>query len=55
MLLTACSCNKLGTVGNLGCNVNSGECVCKRNVVGRDCNQCSVSDVIYHWHLQFNS
>lgn len=39
----ACSCNQLGTVGNLGCNVNTGECICKRNVVGRDCNTCAVS------------
>ncbi|KPM03150.1 laminin subunit beta-1-like protein [Sarcoptes scabiei] len=37
----ACSCNQMGTVGNLGCNVNTGECVCKRNVIGRDCNQCA--------------
>ena len=37
----ACSCNQLGTVGNLGCDVVTGECVCKRNVVGRDCNQCA--------------
>ncbi|XP_054168822.1 laminin subunit beta-1-like isoform X2 [Oppia nitens] len=36
-----CTCNQLGTVGNLGCNVHTGECVCKRNVVGRDCNQCA--------------
>lgn len=36
-----CSCNQLGTVGNLGCDVLTGECVCKRNVVGRDCNQCA--------------
>lgn len=36
-----CSCNQLGTVGNMGCNVVTGECVCKRNVVGRDCNQCA--------------
>ena len=36
-----CSCNQLGTVGNQGCDVVSGECVCKRNVVGRDCNQCA--------------
>ncbi|XP_071040425.1 laminin subunit beta-1 isoform X2 [Parasteatoda tepidariorum] len=36
----ACTCNVLGTIGNYGCNVYTGECVCKRNVVGRDCNQC---------------
>ncbi|XP_055926474.1 laminin subunit beta-1-like [Argiope bruennichi] len=36
----ACTCDVLGTIGNFGCNVYTGECVCKRNVVGRDCNQC---------------
>ena len=38
---TACTCNTLGTVGNHGCNANTGECLCKRNVAGRDCNQCA--------------
>ncbi|XP_054721557.1 laminin subunit beta-1-like [Uloborus diversus] len=36
----SCSCNALGTIGSYGCNVYTGECVCKRNVIGRDCNQC---------------
>lgn len=36
----ACTCNLLGTVDNQGCDMNSGECTCKRNVQGRDCNQC---------------
>ncbi|XP_065087000.1 laminin subunit beta-1 isoform X1 [Ochlerotatus camptorhynchus] len=35
-----CSCNILGTVDNAGCNVHTGECICKRLVTGRDCNQC---------------
>lgn len=35
-----CTCNTLGTVGNLGCNMYTGECVCKRLVTGKDCNQC---------------
>ncbi|XP_069950644.1 laminin subunit beta-1 isoform X10 [Cherax quadricarinatus] len=35
-----CSCDLLGTVNNLGCNVLTGECSCKRFVTGRDCNQC---------------
>lgn len=30
----------MGTVNNLGCNVYTGECTCKRLVTGRDCNQC---------------
>lgn len=37
---SACSCNTLGTVDNQGCDMNTGECTCKRNVHGRDCNQC---------------
>ncbi|CAH1103667.1 unnamed protein product [Psylliodes chrysocephalus] len=35
-----CTCNTYGTIGNQGCNVNNGECTCKRYVTGRDCNQC---------------
>ncbi|KAK8784251.1 hypothetical protein V5799_009390 [Amblyomma americanum] len=41
-----CSCHDLGTVDN-GCNVYTGECTCKRNVIGRDCNQCQRE----HWGL----
>lgn len=37
---TACTCNKLGTINNEGCDQVSGECTCKRYVIGRDCNQC---------------
>ncbi|KAF5294829.1 hypothetical protein FQA39_LY00313 [Lamprigera yunnana] len=35
-----CTCNTLGTINNQGCNVYTGECICKRYVTGRDCNQC---------------
>lgn len=35
-----CTCNTLGTIDNQGCNVVTGECTCKRYVIGRDCNQC---------------
>ncbi|KAL1456234.1 hypothetical protein WDU94_000979 [Cyamophila willieti] len=35
-----CTCNIQGTIGNQGCNVITGDCTCKRNVEGRDCNQC---------------
>ncbi|XP_015599371.1 laminin subunit beta-1 isoform X2 [Cephus cinctus] len=36
----ACTCNTLGTIGNQGCNMVTGECTCKRYVTTRDCNQC---------------
>lgn len=36
----ACTCDLFGTVDNRGCDVYTGDCTCKRNVVGRDCNQC---------------
>ncbi|RWS26837.1 laminin subunit beta-1-like protein, partial [Leptotrombidium deliense] len=36
-----CTCNKNGTVGNMGCNPTTGECICKRNVVGKNCNECA--------------
>lgn len=36
-----CTCNILGTVNNLGCNVYTGECTCKRFVTGKDCDQCA--------------
>ena len=39
----ACVCNTLGTVGNHGCDKNSGECRCKRYVTGRICDACMVS------------
>ncbi|KAL0267895.1 UNVERIFIED_CONTAM: hypothetical protein PYX00_010038 [Menopon gallinae] len=35
-----CTCHALGTIDSQGCNVNTGECTCKRYVTGRDCNQC---------------
>ncbi|KAG5893086.1 hypothetical protein JTB14_029481 [Gonioctena quinquepunctata] len=35
-----CTCHTLGTIDNQGCNVETGECFCKRYVTGRDCDQC---------------
>lgn len=35
-----CSCNLIGTSGNLGCDKVSGLCECKRFVTGRACDQC---------------
>ncbi|GAB6026920.1 laminin beta [Chamberlinius hualienensis] len=43
----SCSCDAKGTVANLGCNQYTGECTCKRYVIGRDCNQCMAE----HWGL----
>lgn len=42
-----CTCNLLGTYQNQGCNVDTGECMCKRYVTGRDCDQCLPE----HWGL----
>ncbi|XP_062584554.1 usherin-like isoform X1 [Saccostrea cucullata] len=37
-----CICNLAGTINSsLVCDKNSGKCVCKENVVGTSCNQCS--------------
>ncbi|XP_033106488.1 laminin subunit beta-1-like [Anneissia japonica] len=36
----ACTCNTLGTIGNQGCDKQTGNCVCKRLVTGRSCDEC---------------
>ena len=41
-ILKACSCNLIGTTGNLGCDKISGLCSCKQFVTGRACDQCLV-------------
>ncbi|XP_065226755.1 laminin subunit beta-1 [Planococcus citri] len=43
----SCSCNIHGIISHDGCNKNNGECWCKRNVEGRDCNRC----IREHWGL----
>jgi hypothetical protein len=35
-----CTCNLDGIISNDGCNQETGDCTCKRFVVGRDCDQC---------------
>ena len=38
---TQCSCDTKGTVGGSGeCDQQSGNCTCKRLVIGQQCNQC---------------
>ncbi|KAK7490606.1 hypothetical protein BaRGS_00018209 [Batillaria attramentaria] len=35
-----CSCNPLGTIGDYGCDQETGTCRCKRYVTGRNCDEC---------------
>ncbi|KAG8193252.1 hypothetical protein JTE90_005598 [Oedothorax gibbosus] len=36
-----CSCNHLGTINsNLQCDLQTGQCQCKTNIVGRTCEKC---------------
>ena len=35
-----CQCDRKGILLSDGCNQETGACSCKRNVIGRDCNQC---------------
>ncbi|XP_041349801.1 laminin subunit beta-1-like isoform X2 [Gigantopelta aegis] len=36
----ACSCDHLGTIGDLGCDQQTGLCRCKRFVTGNNCDRC---------------
>ncbi|EGV92554.1 Usherin [Cricetulus griseus] len=37
-----CNCNPSGTVdGDITCHQNSGQCLCKANVIGLRCNRCN--------------
>jgi len=45
-LTSACACNTLGTVGNFGCDKETGQCYCKRYVIGANCDHCYVSSTI---------
>lgn len=47
LFVEACSCNPFGITNNMGCDKQTGDCFCKRNVIGRDCDQC----IEQHWGL----
>ncbi|XP_050676949.1 laminin subunit beta-1 [Leptidea sinapis] len=36
----ACTCDRLGTIYERGCDSLTGNCFCKRHVTGRNCDQC---------------
>lgn len=40
LIYTACACYNDGSVSNF-CDINSGECKCKSNFGGKNCNKCS--------------
>ncbi|BFZ08525.1 hypothetical protein BsWGS_11564 [Bradybaena similaris] len=35
-----CSCNPAGTVPDVGCDMETGLCLCKRYVIGTNCDEC---------------
>ena len=38
----SCDCNTVGTIRNsTACDFTTGQCMCKENVVGRDCSSCA--------------
>jgi len=37
---TACTCNHIGIIDDQGCDVQTGNCRCKRYVTNRDCDMC---------------
>ena len=43
----SCDCFKLGSV-NSECNLLNGQCTCKSNVIGRECNTCKDT----YWNIQ---
>lgn len=53
--LSVCMCNLDGIVSNDGCDQLTGECSCKRFVVGRDCDQvcllCTVSIAYFNGYI----
>lgn len=46
LCLSECSCDVSGAVSSV-CNVTTGQCLCRENVMGRTCDRCQVSNT---WH-----
>ena len=40
-IIAECECDFRGIVESNGCNQETGDCSCKRNVVNRNCDQCA--------------
>nr|XP_006813188.1 PREDICTED: usherin [Saccoglossus kowalevskii] len=38
---SSCVCSPAGSIGSGSCQQNTGDCVCKTNVIGINCNQCN--------------
>lgn len=47
LILSGCRCHVEGSANRL-CHRQSGQCVCKPNVMGRQCNKCMVG----YWNVQ---
>ena len=43
----SCDCSKMGSE-NSECNLTNGQCTCKKNVIGRECDQCRET----YWNIQ---
>ena len=48
--VAGCACNELGSTSS-SCDIVSGRCLCKNNVVGRSCDQCRVSIYVFFMYL----
>ena len=45
----ACNCFMFGIINNGSCNQTTGQCACKQNVTGRQCDKCE--DTFWGFHL----
>ena len=51
MYFIECDCNINGSVANTYCNSITGQCICKENVIGRQCTDCDSG----YWNLNSGS